>query len=182
MDITWEVAYARLSHERMLRTADALISMRPDTVTLSGGEPLSVPGLFEILERFRDAGVGVVLHTGGQGLHPSMVGTLHGLCARIVIGIDSWAHAMQALHMLDVGAAMAERHAEFGLDAHKVHYGFDRLEEFLAVTAAGLPNLAFVAVGDAVTTDHVRYLQALAPQGVRVTRDDQYTLPRVVNS
>lgn len=169
MDITWEVAYARLAHERMLRTVDALISMKPDSVTLCGGEPLAVPGLFELVERFRAADISVVLHTGGVGLHPSMVATLLTLCSRVEVHTESFAHAVQALHMLDVGAQKLSEHAVFGMDATRIRYSSDRLEEFLSTTAASLRELSFVTLSDALATDHILYLQALAPHRVRVT-------------
>jgi organic radical activating enzyme len=181
MDITWEVAYARLSHERMLRTAEALISMRPDSVTLTGGEPLTVPGLFELIELFRAAGIRVVLRTGGVGLHPSMVTTLLGLCDRIEVTAESFAHAVQALHVLNAEAARTAG-AEFGLDATCVRHGFDRLEEFCSRTAAELGELSFVMLGDAIAADHAQYLQALAPQRVRVTVTTICTTDAVLRS
>ncbi|TWP52662.1 hypothetical protein FKR81_10195 [Lentzea tibetensis] len=184
MDITWEVAYARLSHDRMLRTADALISMRPDSVTLTGGEPLSVPGLFEVAERFRAAGIDIVLRTGGIGLHPSMVATLLGLCRRIEVTVESFAHALQALHMLNVGAVKLRGTpvADFGLDATAVRHGFDRLEEFCSSAASELSELSFVMLGDAVAADHAQYLQALAPHRIRVCVTTACTTDAVLRS
>src|SRR5689334_25445944 len=169
MDITWDVAHARLSHERMLHVSKALISMRPDTVTLGGGEPLGVPGLFEIVELFRNAGVDVVLRTSGKSLHPSMVRTLLVSCARIEVCAMAFTHALHALHLLDIGAAKLDRHATFGLDATGIRRGFDRLEEFCATTAFDLRRLGFIAFSETIGPDHAQYLQSLAPQTVRVT-------------
>ncbi|MET9626774.1 hypothetical protein ABZX92_04855 [Lentzea sp. NPDC006480] len=169
MDITWDVAHARLSHERMLHITKALISMRPDTVTLGGGEPLGVPGLFEILDQFRAAGIEVVLRTSGKSLHPSMVRTLLVSCARIEVCAMAFTHALHALHLFDIGAAKLDRHAVFGLDATGIRRGFDRLEDFCATTAAELPHLGFIAFSDTIGPDHAQYLQSLAPQSVRVT-------------
>lgn len=169
MDITWDVAHARLSHERMLHITQALISMRPETVTLGGGEPLSVPGLFEIVEAFRAAGIDVVLRTSGKSLHPSMVRTLLVSCARIEVCAMAFTHAMHALHLFEIGAAKLDRHAVFGLDATGIRRGFDRLEEFCATTAFELPHLGFIAFSETIGPDHTQYLQSLAPQTVRVT-------------
>lgn len=169
MDITWDVAHARLSHARMLHIARALISMRPETVTLGGGEPLGVPCLFEIVEMFRAAGIDVVLRTSGKSLHPSMVRTLLVSCARIEVCAMAFTHALHALHLLDIGAAKLDRHAAFGLDATGIRRGFDRLEEFCATTAFELPHLAFIAFSESIGPDHAQYLQSLAPQSVRVT-------------
>ncbi|MGW4212988.1 hypothetical protein ACWEIJ_33735 [Lentzea sp. NPDC004789] len=169
MDITWDIAHARLSHERMLHIARALISMRPETVTLGGGEPLGVPGLFEIVELFRDAEVDVVLRTSGKSLHPSMVRTLLVSCARIEVCAMAFTHALHALHLLDIGAAKLDRHAAFGLDATGIRRGFDRLEDFCATTAFDLPRLGFIAFSETIGPDHAQYLQSLAPQTVRVT-------------
>src|ERR1041384_2474117 len=104
MDITWDVAHARLSHDRMLHVAQALISMRPVTVTLGGGEPLGVPGLFEIVEKFRRAGIDVVLRTSGKSLHPSMVRTLLASCARIEVCAMAFTHAPHPLPLPHGGA------------------------------------------------------------------------------
>jgi hypothetical protein len=169
MDITWDVAHARLSHDRMLHIARALISMRPDTVTLGGGEPLGVPGLFEIVDLFRTAGIDIVLRTSGKSLHPSMVRTLLESCARIEVCAMAFTHAMHALRLLDIGSAKLDRHAVFGLDATGIRRGFDRLEEFCATTAFDLSRLGFIAFSDTLGSDHAQYLQSLAPQKVRVT-------------
>ncbi len=169
MDITWDVAHARLSHERMLHITKALISMRPETVTLGGGEPLSVPGLFEIVEQFHAEGIDVVLRTSGKSMHPSMVRTLLVSCTRIEVCAMAFTHAMHALHLLDIGAAKLDRHAVFGLDATGIRRGLDRLEDFCATTAFELPSLAFIALGDTIGPDHAQYLQSLAPTSVRVT-------------
>ncbi|MFD5830154.1 hypothetical protein [Lentzea sp. NPDC060358] len=169
MDITWDVAHARLSHDRMLHIARALISMRPDTVTLGGGDPLDVPGLFEIVDEFRLAGIEVVLRTSGKSMHPSMVRTLLQSCARIEVCAMSFTHAMHALRLLDIGASKLDSFAAFGLDATGIRRGFDRLEEFCATTAFELPRLGFIAFSESIGSDHGQYLQSLAPQTVRVT-------------
>ncbi|HEX7308466.1 radical SAM protein [Lentzea sp.] len=169
MDITWDVAHARLSHDRMLHIARALISMRPEAVTLGGGEPLDVPGLFEIVGMFRSAGIDIVLRTNGKSMHPSMVRTLLESCARIEVCAMAFTHAMHALRLLDIGASRLGSFAVFGLDATGIRRGFDRLEEFCATTAFELPRLGFIAFSESLGSDHAQYLQSLAPQSVRVT-------------
>ncbi len=40
---------------------EAFISLRPQEVAIAGGEPLLVDGLFEVAERFSQAGISVIL-------------------------------------------------------------------------------------------------------------------------
>jgi MoaA/NifB/PqqE/SkfB family radical SAM enzyme len=69
LEIIWDITYAcplrcfhcysesgrrpsrQLSPQDMLRLADRIIAMRPYGISLAGGEPLLVGGVFEVAER-----------------------------------------------------------------------------------------------------------------------------------
>ncbi|GAJ85632.1 hypothetical protein NBRGN_098_00660 [Nocardia brasiliensis NBRC 14402] len=53
------------TRDQLLRMAEAFLSLHPQEVALAGGEPLLVDGVFEIAERFAQAGISVILYTSG---------------------------------------------------------------------------------------------------------------------
>src|SRR5258708_25282306 len=89
--IVWDITYAcplrcvhcysesgrrptrQLSFDDLHRVTGALISVNPVGIVLSGGEPLLVKGIFSVAERMRNAGVKVILYTGGWGFVPAML-------------------------------------------------------------------------------------------------------------
>src|SRR5215475_3715727 len=78
----------QLGAEDLYKVTDALISMQPKAVMLSGGEPLLVNELFEIAERLFNAGVEVYLYTGGWTLDPTMVTPMMSLFSRVSVSVD----------------------------------------------------------------------------------------------
>nr|WP_123678045.1 radical SAM protein [Couchioplanes caeruleus] len=78
-DVIWDITYAcplrcihcysesgrrptrQLGAPDLLRVADALIAMRPSDIAIAGGEPLVVPDLFAVAERFSRSGISVTL-------------------------------------------------------------------------------------------------------------------------
>lgn len=104
--VLWEVTYAcplrcihcysesgvrpsrQLGYDEMLRVAEALARMGPRVVHLSGGEPLVVRGLLDVVERLAAAGVAVVLTTSGHGLTPELASGLSRLCHSIHVSVD----------------------------------------------------------------------------------------------
>jgi len=57
-----------LSHDEMLRVADAIISLQPQMITLCGGEPLTIKQIVDVARHFTEAGVNVFLYTSGWAL------------------------------------------------------------------------------------------------------------------
>jgi MoaA/NifB/PqqE/SkfB family radical SAM enzyme len=186
-DVIWDVTYAcplrcmhcysesgrrasrQLSHDDMLRVADALVSLRPAAIALSGGEPLLVKGIFEVAERMSRAGIPVSLYTSGWSLSPWMVEDIARVFARVVVSVDgatpevhdrirartgSFERAMNALTLLD--GASRERRARgaepihFGIDCVVVRSNFHQLEEFCTTIAPRFPELQFMWLGAAV--------------------------------
>ncbi|MER6178206.1 radical SAM protein [Streptosporangium sp. NPDC001681] len=186
-DIIWDVTYAcplrcihcysesgrrparQLSHGDMLRLADAIIAMRPDSVEFAGGEPLVVKGIYEIAEHIGRAGVTVNLYTGGWTLTPETAEEAARAFQRITVSIDgtdaevhdrvrgrvgSFDRAMNALAMLDDIAA--RRAAEggtpliFGIDCSVVRSNFHQLADFCTDIAPRFPRMRFLNLAAAV--------------------------------
>ncbi|MFJ4694291.1 radical SAM protein [Streptomyces sp. NPDC088766] len=72
----------------MLRAADGLIELGPDSIAPAGGEPLLVKEVFEVAERLALAGIEVILHTGGRSLEPWMTGPVARLFSRVSVSVD----------------------------------------------------------------------------------------------
>ncbi|MBE1489588.1 radical SAM protein [Plantactinospora soyae] len=160
-----------LSHEEMLRVADALITFRPAMITLCGGEPLTVPRIVEVVERFATAGVRVFLYTSGWSLPEQTVRDLAGMVAKLVVSVDgataqvhdrirgragSFDRAMAALALLDAEsarrAAAGESPLRFGIDNVVVRSNYHQLDEMCASVAPRFPHLSDVAFGAVVPT------------------------------
>src|SRR5215207_3804558 len=78
----------QLGLAEQLRVADQIIKMRPQSVQFSGGEPLIVPGLFELAEHFVSRGVRVHLNTSGWGLKESTARRAALYFSKIHVSVD----------------------------------------------------------------------------------------------
>jgi MoaA/NifB/PqqE/SkfB family radical SAM enzyme len=153
----------------MLRVADALISLQPPSVQLSGGEPLIVKGLFEVAERFVQAGIPLTLYTSGWLLEEWMIPELFRLFSYIHVSVDgptarihdairgragSFDRAVRALTLLDEAAReereLHGRSIPFGLDCVVTRSNFDHLEPFCTELAPRFPEMKFLLLGAAV--------------------------------
>ncbi|MGW2601454.1 radical SAM protein [Streptomyces klenkii] len=185
--VVWDTTYAcplRCSHcysesgrrpsrqlgpQDMLRVTDALISLGPRVVALSGGEPLLVRGLFEVAARLRDAGVRTSVNTSGwlmnrplaEGLADhfdevivSLDGATPGVHDRIRGRAGSFARVMAALGVLDEVAgerrAAGRQGPRLGIDCVVIRSNFGQLEDFAAVIAHRFPRLNTLAFNSAV--------------------------------
>ncbi|GAA0830650.1 radical SAM protein [Streptosporangium amethystogenes subsp. fukuiense] len=186
-DIIWDVTYAcplrcihcysesgrrparQLSHGDMLRLADAIIAMRPDSVEFAGGEPLVVKGIHEVAGHIGRAGIAVNLYTGGWTLTPETAEEAAQVFQRITVSIDgadaevhdrvrgragSFDRTMNALALLD--AIAARRAAEggtpliFGIDCSVLRSNFHQLAEFCTDIAPRFPRMRFLNLAAAV--------------------------------
>lgn len=179
--VNWDVTYAcplRCTHcysesgrrasrqlklADMLRVADALISLRPESVQFSGGEPLLVKDLFQVAERFRAAGIPVGLYTSGWLMEPEMIPELFRLFSQIHVSVDGatarvhesirgrpggFERAMRALTLLDAAAREErERHGRsitFGMDCVVMQSNLHQLEAFCTELVPRFPELQFL--------------------------------------
>jgi MoaA/NifB/PqqE/SkfB family radical SAM enzyme len=159
----------QLSPEDNLRIADRIIGLGPAGVGLAGGEALTVPGVFDVVERLMAAGLEVFLYTGGWPVKPRMMDDIKRLRPRIHVSVDaaaaqvhdrirgragSFDRAMQALVMLDDAAREVRESGdgtiEFGIDATIVRSSYDHLEAFCTEIAPRFPELGFLALSAVV--------------------------------
>lgn len=159
----------QVGHDDMLRIADAIIALGPVQVTLAGGEPLLVKGVFEVAERLTRAGVSVLVYTGGWNFQPWMTEELARVCGRVVVSVDgptpevhdrirgragSFERAMRALALLEAGAREREERGErllpFAIDCVVVRSNIERLEEFCTDIVPRFPHLSSLDFGAAV--------------------------------
>jgi MoaA/NifB/PqqE/SkfB family radical SAM enzyme len=160
---------SQLPRADLLRIADTLAGMGLRSVHLSGGEPLLVPGLAEIVERLRAGGAHVVLYTNGLLITDDNAAELGRLFARIRVGVDgataevhdhvrgrqgSFEGALAGLAALDRASA-ARRAAgggriRFGVETIVVRSNLHQLEAICADVVARFPEISFVRFGLAI--------------------------------
>ncbi|MFF5213015.1 radical SAM protein [Streptosporangium sp. NPDC000396] len=187
LEIIWDITYAcplrcshcysesgrrparQLEHDEMTRVADALIAMRPYGISLAGGEPLLVRGVFEIAERMSAAGIKVALFTGGWSVRPEMVDDIARGFFRVSVSVDgataqvhdrvrgrrgSFDRAMRALALLDEAARerrlAGEERLSFGIDYVVVRSNFHQVEDMCTTVAPRFPELGFLSFGAVV--------------------------------
>ncbi|GAA0366302.1 radical SAM protein [Streptomyces blastmyceticus] len=185
--IVWDTTYAcplRCSHcysesgrrptrqlhpPDMLRVTDALISLGPRVVALSGGEPLVVRGIFEVAERLRRAGVKTSVNTSGWVMSRSVAERLAEAFDEVIVSLDgataevhdrirgragSFGRVMTALGMLDDVArrrrAEGARRLRFGIDCVVIRSNIGQLERFATDIARRFPELHTLAFNAAV--------------------------------
>jgi|GEM_PF-2042017 len=185
--INWDVTYAcplrcthcysesgrrasrQLSLEDMFRVADALISLKPQSIQFSGGEPLLVKGLFQVAERIAKAGIPVTLYTSGWTLDERLVAEVARVFSRVHVSVDgatakvhdtvrskpgAFERAMKALGLLnEVVREQRQRGVKpliFGIDCVVVRSNFHQLEEFCTAIAPRFPEMKFLTMMAAV--------------------------------
>jgi MoaA/NifB/PqqE/SkfB family radical SAM enzyme len=188
-NVVWDITYAcplrcvhcysesgrrpsrELGHEDQLRVTDAIIALRPAGVSLTGGEPLLVKGVFGIAERFARAGIPVALYTGGWRLERWMVTAATEVLTQITVSVDgataavhdkirgragSFDRAMAALARLTEAArdpsAAGGTGPRVGIDCVVVRSNLHQVDDFCIRLAPGLPGLDFITFGAAVPT------------------------------
>ena len=187
--VVWDVTYAcplRCTHcysesgrrasrqlglDGLYRVADALISMKPKGVILSGGEPLLVREIFEVVGRMCNAGIAVHLYTSGWVLTPTMLPSIMNLFTRVTVSVDgatakvhdhirgragSYARAMNALTQLDHAVRdrrrRGERSPSLGIDFVVMQSNCVQLEELCTVVAPKFPGMNFISFNAVVPT------------------------------
>lgn len=183
-DVVWDITYAcplrcvhcysesgrrpsrQLRGADLVRVADALISLRPRAVVFAGGEPLSVPEIFDVARRLRRAGVQAHLYTSGWSLPPATVEQLVDVMARITVSLDgavaathdrirgragSFDRALAALARLDeeIGRRRSAGAAApaLGVDFVVVRSNYGEPADFCSRVASRFPNLDSVFFG-----------------------------------
>ncbi|MEU6720821.1 radical SAM protein [Nonomuraea sp. NPDC046802] len=188
-DVVWDITYAcplrcahcysesgrrpsrQLSGARLFRVADALVSLRPHAIVFAGGEPLSVPEIFDVARRVGRAGVQPHLYTGGWKLAPAAVPALMDVMARITVSLDgaiaathdrirgrvgSFERALAVLAQLDTAIGRRRQVGRaapaLGIDFVVVRSNHDELAGFCAHVASRFANLDSVFFGAVLPT------------------------------
>lgn len=185
--VVWDITYAcplrcihcysesgrrpsrQLGSYGLRRVTDVLISMKPKTVVLSGGEPLLVREVFEVAGRLDEAGIEVALYTSGWVLDQSMLTPVMSLFSSVSVSVDgataqvhdrirgragAFERAVSALARLDSTAGerrrRGERAASLGIDFVAMRSNFHQIREVCTGLAPRFPELRFVSFGAVV--------------------------------
>lgn len=160
-----------LTHDEMLRVADAIISLHPKMITLCGGEPLTIRRIVDVARHFDEAGVRVFLYTSGWALPADAIDALSDVVAKIVVSLDgataathdrirgragSFERATGALARIDaeVGRRLAQsrRAPRFGIDYVVIRSNFAELDAMCVQVAPRFPHLETLYFGAVVPT------------------------------
>ncbi|MFC9596032.1 radical SAM protein [Streptomyces sp. NPDC056944] len=211
LEVLWDITYAcplrcshcysesgrrparRLSGDDMLRAADAILALGTEGVCLAGGEPLLVPELFAVAERFTAAGVPVSLFTSGWTLDRASAGAVLDAFSAVSVSLDgataavhdrirgrrgSFDRAVAALGLL-TGDGRGTGRATVGVDYVVMRSNAHQVEEFLTAVAPRFPGLGQVSFGAVVPeglasragfAEH----ELLPEAGVRLLGDPEY--------
>jgi hypothetical protein len=147
----------------MHRITDAIIAAKPRQIAIAGGEPLLVPGVFDIGRSIKQAGISAAIWTGGWNFKPDMVDNLIEAYDVVHVSVDgataevhdrirgrkgSLDRALAALDRLD--EASKQRRANgldpvsYGVDWVVTKSNFHQLHDFCRLVAARYEDLAFV--------------------------------------
>ncbi|GIE82538.1 hypothetical protein Aph02nite_84880 [Actinoplanes philippinensis] len=179
-DVIWDITYAcplrcfhcysesgrraarQLGPDGLLRLTEAVLRFQPRSVTISGGEPLLVKGVFEVARRFGEAGVERLLYTSGWTLDETLAQQAVANFDRICVSLDgatadvhdrirgrrgSFDRALNALDLLD--RAAGDR-VPYGVDFTVVRSNFDQITDACALLGARFPRLRTIFFGAAV--------------------------------
>lgn len=150
-----------LSGRDLHRVCDALIELGSRTVVLSGGEPLVLPQLLDVIAHLHAAGVSVQLYTGGwPSLEPALPAIVERV-ANVTVSIDgalaathdrirgrlgSFERALATLATLDAVARSASG-PTFGVDYTVMRSNITEMEVFCTTVVPQFDRLHFVFFG-----------------------------------
>lgn len=195
-----------LPHDDLLRIADTLGSLGLASVQLSGGEPLLIRGLSEVVRRIQAHGTKVAIYTNGLLINDDNVHELCDLFFRIHVSLDgataavhdkiraregAFAGAISALECLDRTVGERRRDGRpvprFGFDTVLIQSNFHEIEALCRDITHRFPNMSFATLGAAVpsglaTSDHYAKTELLSPLQLEQIRDFSFkgTLRRMV--
>jgi MoaA/NifB/PqqE/SkfB family radical SAM enzyme len=153
-----------LGRDDLIRVADALIAAEPQGIVLAGGEPLTVPGVLDLVDRMRRAGITTTVYTGGWSVTRATVQRLAEAGARVTVSIDgatseihdrirgrsgSFERALRTVELLD-SVAHDDASFRFGIDYTVVRSNFEQVAQFCTDIAIRFPRLSSISFGAAV--------------------------------
>lgn len=186
-NVIWDITYAcplrclhcytesgrrpsrQLKQADLLRVTDALISLKPRSVVLAGGEPLLVKDIFDVAARLRQSGVGAIVYTSGWGMTADLADRIMRVFHQVVVSVDgatadvhdhirrrpgSFTNAMNALTLLDGAAQQLSTEelptAQFGIECVVTRSNFGQLDDLCRVIAPRFPRLSYLSLGAVV--------------------------------
>ncbi|MCC6558803.1 MAG: radical SAM protein [Polyangiaceae bacterium] len=182
LGVIWDVTYAcplrcahcysesgrrpprQLALPEMLRLADVIAAMRPMSLQISGGEPLMVRDIPEVVRRVAERGIPVGVCTSGLWLDEPTARALLAACVRIEVSLDGAARethdrirgqagafdqALGALALLDRVAAGTRSACAFGINCTVVRSNLGEIER-LAGLASRFAELRFLRLNAAI--------------------------------
>jgi MoaA/NifB/PqqE/SkfB family radical SAM enzyme len=157
-----------LDRDRAMRVVDVILSAQAEKVSISGGEPLSVPWAVEAMKRLHDAGVAVTLLTSGWSMSAATANALADAVSSVAVSVDgadaaihdairarpgAFERGMKALDLLH-RAKNERREAgrscfSLGIDYTLTRSGANEadLERFVENTIRRFPKLDFIRFG-----------------------------------
>ncbi|EWM10508.1 radical SAM protein [Kutzneria sp. 744] len=153
----------QLDPDTMLLVADKIAAAGPESVVLSGGEPLLTPVIADIARRLSQAGVQVVVYTGGWSMRPELAEQLASTVSLLGVSVDgataevhdkvrgrrgAFDRALRSLAILDEVASRVP--FNFGLDCSVMRSNFHQLDDICATVAPRFPRLGFAYFGPVV--------------------------------
>lgn len=147
----------------MLRLTDILIGMQPQSIQISGGEPLLVKDFIVVAERIAAAKIPIAVYLGGFGVDEARARDIARLFTWIHLSLDgadaathdqirgksgSFAEVMSALSIFNQVATEVRqaggRRTNFGIDCSVVQSNFHQLDRFCSEIAPRFPALRFL--------------------------------------
>jgi MoaA/NifB/PqqE/SkfB family radical SAM enzyme len=164
-------ASRQLDPKGLLRVVDALIAGQPRAVVLSGGEPLAVKGIAKVMAALHEAGIGVILYTGGwPSLTPLLLDILEHV-DRVTVSLDgataethdrirgrrgSFDRACKALAVLDQSIRRASdtdsRAPALGIDMVVMRCNLHEVPALCTTVAGRYPALSAISLGAVIPT------------------------------
>ncbi|MDQ4114448.1 MAG: radical SAM protein [Actinomycetota bacterium] len=155
-----------LTRDDAMRVVDAVIGARPTQISLSGGEPLLVPWLFDVAHRLENAGVSVTVFTSGWVMDEKAAESLAGSVTSVAVSVDgatprihdfvrgrngAYAKVMRTLELLsqvkrDRESADARCYS-LGVDYTLTRSGNQDLAQFVSGITSHFPEIDFVRFG-----------------------------------
>ncbi len=155
-----------LDRTRMREVVDVILSVKPQRISLAGGEPLSVPWWHEAAEMLNAGGVAVTVFTSGWLMNDKIAEQLAQSVTAVTVSVDganaqihdkirgragSFDRAMAALERLSAlklqRTARGEKCYELGMDCTVTRTGKDGLETLVEEVTRRVPGLDYVRIG-----------------------------------
>ncbi|MDX2565241.1 radical SAM protein [Streptomyces sp. TX20-6-3] len=176
-DVVWDLTYTcplRCSHcysesgrrpnrqlpfEDMLEVAYRICDLKPSSISLSGGEPLSVRRIVDIADIFSEAGISVHLYTSGWSWGAATLEKISEVVTKLSVSIDgaveathdrirgrrgSFRRALAMLEEIDCHRELDRTTFSFGVDYVVTRSNFEEVPQFIPGVMRRFKNIGYV--------------------------------------